>query len=159
MVWQDQHDLLLLREILAQELWKFKQGSVERGKCWDLIADTLNTLEDTGFRVDKRSVRDRFGLLRSKYDKKIKDEEKASGISPEPTEVDDAMCDILKRFEEAEEDHQKEKKRKETENVQQAQDMRRTSMERLGETSKRNEERKQKDKKGREVMEQRHYHL
>ena len=82
MVWQDQHDLLLLREILAQEPWKFKQGSVERGKCWDLIADTLNTLEDTGFRVDKRSVRDRFGLLRSKYDKKIKDEEKASGISP-----------------------------------------------------------------------------
>ena len=150
MVWQDQHDLLLLREILAQEPWKFKQGSVERGKCWDLIADTLNTLEDTGFRVDKRSVRDRFGLLRSKYDKKIKDEEKASGISPEPTEVDDAMCDILKRFEEAEEDHQKEqeeKNRKETENVQQAQDMRRTSMERLGETSKRNEERKQKDKK------------
>ena len=56
----------------------------------------------------KRSVRDRFGLLRSKYDKKIEDEEKASGISPEPTEVDDAMCDILKRFEEAEEDHQKE---------------------------------------------------
>ena len=94
MVWQDQHDLLLLREILAQEPWKFKQGSVERGKCWDLIADTLNTLEDTGFRVDKRSVRDRFGLLRSKY--------------------------IVKRFKEAEEEHQKEreeKKRKETENV------------------------------------------
>ena len=38
--------------------------------------------------------------------------------------------------------------------------MRRASMERLGETSKRNEEMKQKDKKkGREVMEQRHYHL
>ena len=43
---------------------------------------------------------------------RIKDEEKASGISPEPTEVDDAMCDILKRFEEAEEDHQKEQEEK-----------------------------------------------
>ena len=151
-----------MREILAQEPWKFKQGSVERGKCSDLIADTLNALEDTGFRVDKRSVRDRFGLLRSKYDKKIKDEEKASGISPEPTEVDDAMCDNVKRFEEAEEEHQKEqkeKKKKRDGNVQQAQDMRRASMERPGKTSKRNEERKQKDKKGREVIEQRHYHL
>ena len=43
MVWQDQHDLLLLKEILAQEPGKLKHGSVERGKCWDLIADTLNT--------------------------------------------------------------------------------------------------------------------
>ena len=112
MVWQGQHDLLLLREILAQEPWKFKEGSVEKGKCWDLTAETLNTLKDTGFRVDKRFARDRFGLLRSKYDKKINDEEKASGISPEQVEVDDAMCDILKRSEEAEEEHQKEQEEK-----------------------------------------------
>ena len=48
----------------------------------------------------------------SKYDKKIKDEEKGSEISPEPTEVDDAICDIVKRFEETEEEHQKEQEEK-----------------------------------------------
>ena len=62
--------------------------------------------------MDKRFARDRFGLLRSKYDKKINNEEKASGISPEQVEVDDAMCDILKRSEEAEEEHQKEQEEK-----------------------------------------------
>ena len=42
MIWTKDHDVLLCREILAEEPYQYKHGSRERGKSWDKIADALN---------------------------------------------------------------------------------------------------------------------
>ncbi len=45
MIWTNEHDLLLCREILLEEHFKYKVRPRERGKCWDKIANLLNAIE------------------------------------------------------------------------------------------------------------------
>ena len=52
----EDHDLCLSQEILSQEPFKAKKGSVTRGNIWDQIANNLNSLEIPRFRVSKPSV-------------------------------------------------------------------------------------------------------
>ena len=49
------------------------------------------------FIVDQRSVRDRFAKLEKLNKRKTAEEKKASGISSEITEIDEALEDIVKR--------------------------------------------------------------
>ena len=59
MVWTEQHDILILREILHIQPWIHRHGSVERGQAWDEIAAILNSLvEEPFFKVTPRSVRE-----------------------------------------------------------------------------------------------------
>ena len=53
--------------------------------------------------VDQRSVRARFTKLEKLHKSKMAEEEKASGISPEITEIDEALEDIVQRREVQEE--------------------------------------------------------
>ena len=46
MEWTEQHNVYLCREILVVEPFKFKKGSTERGRHWNLIADSLNTASE-----------------------------------------------------------------------------------------------------------------
>ena len=62
---------------------KFKSSTVKRGKPWTQIADILNSIENPAFRVTQRSIRERFSLREKAFVRKIKDEEKACGISPD----------------------------------------------------------------------------
>ena len=39
MEWTDDHDNLLLREMIASELFQFKKGSPDRGKIWESIQE------------------------------------------------------------------------------------------------------------------------
>ena len=64
MEWTEDHDVHLLREILASDLFSFKKGSVARGERWESIAETLNEVKTL---KDKRAVRDRWVLLQKKY--------------------------------------------------------------------------------------------
>ena len=59
MEWKEEHDLLLCREILVCQPYKFKERMVERGKIWEEISNHLNTCETAQFRVNKRSVREK----------------------------------------------------------------------------------------------------
>ncbi|KAL1254820.1 hypothetical protein QQF64_012881 [Cirrhinus molitorella] len=67
MEWTEKHDVLLCKEILREEPYKYKKSSVNRGKAWSTIADTLNYSQDPTFKVTQRSVRDRFTLIQEKY--------------------------------------------------------------------------------------------
>ena len=49
MEWTEQKYVMLVREILSCESFKFKAGSKERGSAWSQIAQNL-----------KRAVRDRY---------------------------------------------------------------------------------------------------
>lgn len=57
------HDDLFIQEILMFETWKFNKCSPERGRCWKSIGESLNQVDNPSFKVDDRSVRDRFRLL------------------------------------------------------------------------------------------------
>ena len=73
----------------------------------------------------------------------MRDEEKASGISPEPTELDEAVEEIMELEEAAEVEQQASdgaKKEKEETDRQKAENMRKKAMEKLGETQKRSAE-------------------
>ena len=77
-----------------------------------------------------------------KYKSKWRAEHKASGIAPSYTEIDEALHDLIERFDEADAARQKataEKKSKVEEELVQAQNMRNASLETFGETRKRKE--------------------
>lgn len=137
MLWTKNHDILLCREILVEEPYKFKHGSRERGHCWDTIATNLNSMKEEKFIVDQRSVRDRFTKLEKLHKRRMAEEQKASGISPEIKEIDEALEDIVERTRDVQEQLAVENEEKE--NVAQkeketAENVRKRSMERLAET-------------------------
>ena len=64
MEWTDQHDILMLREMIVSDMFSFKKGSVSCGNAWDLIAEKLNQIDSPQFRIkDKRKIRERWELL------------------------------------------------------------------------------------------------
>ena len=58
MQWNEERDILLLREMAGSGIFLKKSGSRERGNSWQNIAKNLNAYND--FIVTLRAVRDRF---------------------------------------------------------------------------------------------------
>ncbi|XP_078347999.1 uncharacterized protein LOC144633091 [Oculina patagonica] len=142
MKWTFDHNVMFVREILHTEPWLCKYGSTERGEAWSKIANSLNAMKEPSFKVNQRSVRDRYTHMERHHKSKVAQEERASGITPEETEVDRAMAEIIQLFEEYDRENEKlseEKKKKAEEDVAKAEEMRRESLETFKETKKRKE--------------------
>ena len=102
MVWTDVKDELLFREILLCEPYKFQARTKERRNVWKIIANNLNIMADENFAGDQRAVRERFALIAKKFEEKIKEQEKTSGIAPpELSELEQALEEIISRLKEA----------------------------------------------------------
>ena len=142
MEWTEDHDHSLCQEILALEPFKAKKGSIARGQIWDEIASNLNSLENPRFKVTKRSVRERYTLLIEKLKKKLKEEEKASGIETDMNDVEKALEEILEKEADAENTLPTDKKR--VDSVK-AVEMRNRAMESMRTTQKRNQGDEDKD--------------
>lgn len=75
----------------------YKSGSKLAGQKWKEVADNLNCLQ--AFKDsprDQRSVRERFQKIIDLFKAKIRKEEAASGISPEPlTETEQLAEEIV----------------------------------------------------------------
>ena len=56
---------------------------------------SLNELDDPKFRVTQKSVRDHYNLLEKQQKKRMRDEKKASGISPVHNDFEDGMENIM----------------------------------------------------------------
>ena len=96
MIWNEEKDELLCREILVVNVFcGTKRSTVARGAKWEKVAENLNKLQDVYFKVDKRAVRDRYNNLARDLRKKIKNEEKASGIETEMTNLEKALEDLI----------------------------------------------------------------
>ena len=96
--WSKEHDVLLAREMLAVEPYKFKNRSRESGQAWDLIATHLNAIHAPRFRVSQKSVRDRAKILLRNFKLKIREEERALGIEvPELSKLDAALAEIAEK--------------------------------------------------------------
>ena len=136
MEWTEQHDVFLCREILAVDLFKTKKKTTKRAEMWQKIADNLSSYGSPKFSVTKRAVRDRYGIISDKYKKKIRSEEKASGIQVDETELGVLLEEVVERENLAEEECNEGKKKMEDEK-QKAVDIRKTAMESLSQTRKR----------------------
>ena len=141
MKWTEDHDLKLCGEVLLLEPFRHPKNSKERGEIWGQIALNLSTLENPKFKVSKRSVRDRLTLLQNKFKEKMREEERASGIDCEETQLDAAVEEILDKEKTADMERNEQAgtltKKHESEKAS-AEEIRRQAMERLGKTQKRN---------------------
>ena len=143
MVWTEDHDVLLCREVIAAEPFEAKKGTVQRSTKWAQVASSLSEVQRPHFKVDKRSVRDRYNLLADRLRQKFKREAKASGIATEMSEAEQALEFLIEK-EDAAEEHQKEdseeKRKKAAADRVGAEEVRRKAMERLAITQKRKAE-------------------
>lgn len=136
MIWTDEKDTILGRELLLADPFQFKEKTRERGQGWQAIADKLNNITETSFSVSARAVRERFTLLQSRWKKKERMELNGSGISPEVTELDILLEEIILKIKEHERTFDKKNEKQEQEK-EAAQDMRQAAMETFQETKKR----------------------
>ena len=141
MYWTTEHDVLLCREVVSENPYKTRKGSSQRSEMWDKIANTLNSCTKPVFAVDKRSVRDHVGILINRIKKKLRAEERSSGIAPpEPTELEILVEEIVALEETADadmkEDDESVKGKAENEKAK-ATDMRLKALEKVSETMKR----------------------
>lgn len=135
MEWSKEHDIFLLREMLASEIFHHRKGSPDRGRIWDEIAERLNATKDIVFRIkEKRAVRDRWNLLKNKFKKNRSEEENASGIEVDEQDEKDILIEELT---EQEDTMQENIGSKEKTDKAAAEDVRNKALERLGETKKR----------------------
>ena len=150
MEWKEEHDVLLCREILVSQPFKSKERLVERGKIWDEIANRLNNCQTLKFRVNKRSVSQRFKLIKEKFKRKIQEEEKASGIDVEPaSELEQVLEDICGLEESLPAEDMGSKQAKAEGNKLKAEEIRQKAMESFGQTKAREDQEEPAKKKRR----------
>ena len=148
MTWTKEKDEALCKEILLIEPFRYRPRTKESGNAWSQVAEDLNQIKSLQMNVDQRAVRDRFKIIRSHFLHKMRDEESASGISPEMTPVDEALDDIIEREKEFERQHTQEdgaKTAKAEKDRKTGEEMRQESLETFAETRKRKIENGEED--------------
>ena len=141
MEWTDVHDDLLIREILSVEPYQYKASTVKRGNAWTQVADILNAIPEPAFRVNQRSVRERYSLLEKAFLKKEREEKKASGINPpELTNNEKGIEEIVEKTKEAAVQELNDENCKSQQERKEAIEIRQKSVETFSETRKRNSE-------------------
>ena len=152
MKWTEEHDIMLCREVLIVQPHQFRPKSTERGYAWTTIANELNALQEVRFSVSQKAVRDRLKLLVERFKRKNREEEQASGISPDESELDGSLYTIIELMDEAEQQFNKdshEKQKKIENDRKQAEELRVKAMETFGESRKRSEGGESKPRKKR----------
>ena len=94
MQWNDDKDVLLMREVLGKSMLILKPGTQERGQAWQRVADELNALD--GFHLTGRAVRDRIMTLIKKFKVKInKDKNQTGEGGGEPSEFEVLVEEVI----------------------------------------------------------------
>lgn len=130
-IWKKNHEVILLREVLVEEPYKYRPGSKERGIPWTKIAEHLR---ESGMKVTQRSARERFDKLYQDFKKREKEESRASGVDVEYDEIYQALTNIHDQIV----DWQEEQQGKEESEKATAEEMRKRATEKLSETKRRN---------------------
>ena len=132
-------ELALLKEIVVDNPFIYRHGSTERGKVWDRIAAALS-INGNGTTFIQRTVRDKYRSLATKHRVNGNKERAASGISPEETDIEKEIRELIEQLQEMELDgesitpnNKKEEEQKKKEGVE----MQKVMLERFSETQKR----------------------
>ena len=150
MRWTETHDIMFCREILMSKPYQYRPNSKESGGAWTALAEELNAMKEVKIKVSQKSVRDRYRLLLTKYKQKMRNEENASGIDCEETEIDNLLQNIKEESDEAIEmynNQANEKKEKEEAEKAKAEEVRQLAMENLTQTKKRKSQEEEEPKK------------
>lgn len=101
MEWTIKHDMKLCLEVLFSNPFQAKKKTTQRAQLWQTVADNLKLLDWPKFKpnLTKRSVQDRMALLCEKYKKRMNEEQRASGISPDVTELDKLIKEVITKEE------------------------------------------------------------
>ena len=67
MIWSEELEFKLCREIVLHDMYQHKDGSQERGQCLDRIAKFLTFVTTIWFKVDQRALRDKIKNLLEPY--------------------------------------------------------------------------------------------
>ena len=94
--------------------FKAKRKQYREQKLWETIVHHLEQIEKPSFKVSVRSSRDRYTLLAKKFRKQMTGEQKASGISPEISELDVLMEELTGLEDLSEEEKANESEEKKT---------------------------------------------
>jgi len=99
MVWTQEKEVLLCREVVNVEPYKFKEKTKERGQCWTRICNDLLLLPDFQS-LTARAVREKTAVLLDLFYVKDRADLAATGINPEVSELDVLLEEILLQIEE-----------------------------------------------------------
>ena len=137
MNWKPPHDLVLCKEIIFVNPYSAKKKSIQRSALWQKIAENLNTVKDPCFIVEKRSVRDHIAILIQRFKRQHAQELRESGTTPQHTELDAAIEQII-AIEESSDTEQQEMKDENRGKVEadrkKAEDMYQKALETMGKT-------------------------
>ena len=97
MIWSEEHELMLCREIVLHEMCQHKDGSRERGQSLDSIVVSLNSVTTIWFKIDQRAFSDKIKKLLQLYSTKRNKKECSFGVGPEDTELDYLLQEIYER--------------------------------------------------------------
>ena len=86
MIWSEEHEFMLCREIVLHEMCQHKDGSCERGQSLDSIVVSLNSVTTIWFKIDQRAFSDNIKKLLQLYSTKRNKKECSFGVGPEDTE-------------------------------------------------------------------------
>ena len=119
MKWTADHDLELVKEILAERPFEHAKSSWGIGIVWQKIVDNLNERKSPTFTLKSiRAVRERYQLLEKNFKRKSREEENATGIAVgEPSEFDRAIEEVVTLFdshEDVKEKRTKQRQKKKT---------------------------------------------
>ena len=81
-------------------------------QCWKATARMIMSLEEPRFKVSSKPLQDRYTFLVKKFEAKRTTEDKWSWFSLDPSEKDKALLDLIGRFREADEKHQRKRSEK-----------------------------------------------
>ena len=143
MNWTPLHDLVLCKEIIFVNPYSAKKKSIQRSALWQKIAENLNSVKDPCFIVEKRSVRDHIAILIQRFKRQQAQELRESGTTPQHTELDTAIEQIIAMEESSDTEQQEmndENRGKVEADRKKAEDMRQKALETMGKTHKRNSE-------------------
>eukprot|EP00794_Sanderia_malayensis_P010505 gene10505-11606_t len=128
-----------------------RPGNIKRGDLRKQITENLSKIVVPKFECSPRSIREDFQVLFDRREKINTEKEKTSGISPDPSEEDQLVDELIEVFTTAAVDQQEAEKvksnKKEVE-IEKAKEARQQSLETFGETRKRRAE----EGKGKELM-------
>ena len=101
MQWNEEKDLLLMRQMASFGVFKHKLGSRERGHVWQQMVTNLNGYPI--FSVTLRAGREHFTTIMRKYKAKIRKEVHGTSLGgQELTECETLLEDLIERYEESE---------------------------------------------------------
>ena len=134
MQWDNATDLILIGEVILANVFQTRKGTTARGNTWKAVAAAM---QERGFDVDARAVRDRITHLKDKVKEENRKEKAASGIAVEETDEEKSIREAIEDMMQEEEDIELSKQKGDEEKKKaEGAEMRKRACETYGETQR-----------------------